>query len=134
MLRGILVVLGGYVAMVAVVMLGTVLATAALVPGGLAAMRSARSGAAAVMPPVGTPYLAANLAVSFLAAMLGGWLVQRHAPAPPLGWVCGLAALLLALGIGLAVKGPRGGQPAWYAYVIPLVGVAGVFAGALLTR
>ena len=133
MVRGILVVLGAYVAMAALVMLGTVAATAALVPGGLAAMKAARDGANRdSVPNVAGAYLVANLLISFAAAVLGGWLVQGHAPAPAFTWACGLAALLLVLGLGMAVKGARGGQPAWYPYLLPLVGVAGVLAGAML--
>ena len=132
MVRGILVVLGGYVAMAALVMLGTVLATAMLVPGGLAAMRAARTGGGGTMPTVGASYLVANLVVSLLAAMVGGWIVQRYAPGPAFPWVCGLAGLLLVLGVALAAKGPQGGQPAWYAYLIPVIGVAGVLAGSTL--
>lgn len=132
MVRGILVVLGGYVAMAALVMLGTVLATATLVPGGLGAMRAARTGGGGTMPAVGASYLVANLVVSLLAAMVGGWIVQRYAPAPAFRWVCGLAALLLVLGVALAAKGPQGGQPAWYTYLIPIIGVAGVLAGSTL--
>lgn len=130
MLRGILAVLGAYVAIALVVMVGTAVATISLVPGGLAAMRASANGTP--LPAPSAAYLGVNLVISLLAALLGGWIVMRFSPAPGLQWAVILAVLLLVLSAALGSRGPQGGQPNWYPYVIALVGAAGVMAGASL--
>ncbi len=127
MLRSIGVVLGGFIVMAIVVMLGTMAATAAVVPGGLATMRNGPTGR---LP---ASYLGANLVISFLAAVLAGWLVTRFAASSPGTHVLALGALLLVMGVISAMTmrstPAAASQPGWYGWVIPLVGLAGIAAG-----
>lgn len=132
MLRGILAVLGAYVAIVVVVMIGTAVATASLVPGGLGALRTSMEGGGPPTTSPGTGYLVVNVLVSVLAAMLGGWLVMRFAPEPRWQWAGILAAVVLLVGVAMASRGAQGGQPAWYPLAIAVLGAAGVMAGAWL--
>lgn len=130
MLRSVLAVVFGFVCTALVVTIGTIAATAALVPGGLAAMRSG----APLPVPVSSGYLSVNLTLSEAAAVLGGWVAARLSPAAPIGHVAALAALMLAMSVVSAATGGRAGQPAWYPGVIAAIGVIGVFAGGLLTE
>jgi hypothetical protein len=123
MLDSVLSVITGYVVMAVVVMLGTVLAAAALYPGGFNAAKKMETP-----PPQG--YLNANLALSFVAALAGGWVCANRAPSDPMIHVAILAALLLVMSF-FSAKSFSGKQPAWYPKVIGLVGVAGVLAGGL---
>jgi hypothetical protein len=122
MLRSISAVLGGYVAMAGLVLGGTAIAAAALVPGGLDAMRTPATG------PLPNSYLSANVAVSLLAAVVGGWVAAAIAQSNAGFHVAALAALILLMG---AVSGRTAGakQPSWYPWAIPLVGVVGVTLG-----
>ena len=73
MLESIASVVAGYFAMAVIVIIGTIAASAATIPGGLAAAKNPD-----LVPP--RSYLIANLALSFVAAMFGGWLCARLAP------------------------------------------------------
>jgi hypothetical protein len=116
-LRSVLAVVAGYVVTAVIVMAGTFAAMAAF---GL------------TMTSVPTPpYLAANLAVSFLAAVAGGWVCARIAPARALAHGALLAALFLAMSL-LPTGAAANGQPGWYVPVIAAIGVTGVISGALL--
>ncbi len=131
MLRSIAVVLGGFIVMAVVVMIGTAASAAALIPGGVASMRAGRT------EPLPGRYLAANLLVSFLAAVVAGWFVARYAPGQPDIHAAALALVVLVIGAISAMMTPRSGgtqpgQPGWYQWVIPIVGVAGVAVGCLL--
>jgi hypothetical protein len=122
--RSILAVAAGYVGMILVVLAGTAIATIAFVPGGLAA--AARS------TPVTLPasYLAANLAVSFGGAAAGAWIVCRLARSSKRGHVLAFLGLLAVMGIVSArALPPDSGQPAWYPWVIPVIGLAGAASG-----
>ena len=120
--------------MVVIVMIGTFGLVAALVPGGLAAMRDQmKAGGAAGMPKPTAPYLVGNLVLSFAAAMIGGWITLRLAPRAPQGHALALAAVVSVMGIVSAFKpGQSGPQPIWYKYVIPLVGIGGVALSVVL--
>lgn len=124
MLRSLAAVVAGYLTMALVVILGTVAATAAFVPGGLAALRA---GAAAGVVPAG--YLAANLVVSLLAAMLGGWVAARVATRAPLAHAASLAIAVAVFGLVTALRPAAPGQPAWYPWTIVVLGTAGVLLG-----
>ncbi|MDQ6831213.1 MAG: hypothetical protein M3081_20300 [Gemmatimonadota bacterium] len=124
MLRSVGVVLLAYVAMVVVVMVGTAIAAAALLPNGLATMKAPPPG------PVPTNYLSASLVVALFAAVFAGWIVVRLASSNPWQHAVGLSALIVVMGIisGRMTPGNMG-QPKWYPWVIPLIGVAGVAIG-----
>jgi len=131
MLRSIGAVLAGFVVMAVTIMVGTIALTAALIPGGIATMRPPQSGTVA---PSG--YLAANLALSFLAAVLGGYLTVRLAASAPVIHALALGTLLMIMGmVTVAQAGDAGssaGQPSWYPWVITTLGVVGVMAGGML--
>lgn len=128
MMRSFLAVLAGFLAVALLVMVGVAAATAAFVPGGLASMRKAPAGVT-----LSSTYLAANLLVSFVAAVLGGWLTARLAPHVPMGHVMGLAALLIAMSIiGAMGETTQATQPEWYTITIAIAGVVGVLAGGWL--
>lgn len=125
MVRSLLVVIGGFLSMTLVVMCGIVLATLAFVPGGLQAM-------AAPPGPDGLPrnYLIANLLVSFAGAFVGGGVVRRFAKASKQSHVLAFMALIVVMGAVSALS-ENPGQPAWYPWVIPVIGLAGAAAGGL---
>jgi hypothetical protein len=127
MLRSIAAIVGGFVAMAVAVIAGTAAATAAFVPGGLTAMTSG-APAPGPLPPY---YLIANIAVSILAAMTGGWVAVRIAGRAPVGHTIALAALVGAMGVATSVTTAEGAQPLWYRVIIPVLGVAGVLIGGM---
>ena len=131
MLQSIAAVLAGFVVMAIAVMAGTVALTAVLIPGGVNNMRSPERGAVAPLP-----YLIANLTLSVLAAMLGGWLTAGIAQSAPLIHVLVLAAFVFCMGVVSARqaggKGNRPGQPGWYPWTITMIGTAGVLIGGML--
>lgn len=126
-LRSVAAILAGYGFMALTVMVGIIIATALFVPGGVPA---AMSGA----PPASLPvaYLAANLGISLLGAVLGGWITARIAVFAPFGHAAALAAIVATLTILSAAMGPAGSQPVWYPIVIGILGVVGVLAGGML--
>jgi hypothetical protein len=127
--RSVLVVLGGFVLMVLLVMVGTAGLVAVLVPGGLAAVEGDTPRA---LPAI---YLAANLLLSLLAAMAGGWLTALLAEHSPRKHVFALAALVAALSIyTVSAEGRQSGQPGWYALVVALLGIGGVVLGGALAK
>ncbi len=131
MLRSIGSVAAGFVIMAVIVMVGTMAMVAAFVPGGLGAMR--RGGQAAAPTP--TPrYYALNIALSFAAAVVGGWVAALMANGDTTAHLAALAALILAMGLVSAFSSGSDRQPRWYRLVIPLVGVAGVAASGLLAQ
>ena len=130
MLRSAAAVVAGYFSMVIVVMAGTMALVKTMVPGGIAAMRQNPEAAAAMTP---TPrYLAMNLTLSFLAALLGGWVTTRIATHSTTVHLTALAVLVIAMGIGSAFAPASKRQPSWYKIAIPVIGVAGVAASAFL--
>jgi hypothetical protein len=118
-LRSILAVLAGYVATAVIVMAGTFAAMAAL-------------GMTMTSTPT-PPYLAANLLVSFAAAVVGGWVCARIAPARATAHGVALAAVFFLFAM-LPMGGAANGQPGWYVPAIAAIGVVGVMAGALLEQ
>jgi hypothetical protein len=128
-LRSVLSVIEGYVVMAIVVMLGTFAATAALVPGGIAAMKNAQAGGA-ITP--GRSYLAANLLISLIGSVLGGWVTARVAIYSPMIHVGVLGLLIVVMSIVSARKVGATGQPSWYPMTITVLGIAGVLLGGAL--
>ena len=130
MVKSILSVIAGFLTMAIVVMLGTFAAAAALLPGGLASMRNSQGP-----PPTPTgTYLVANLVVSFIAALLGGWVAARLAPGSPRAHVIALAVVVVLMSFATAMtqKNAVSSQPGWYPASIAVIGVAGVLLGGLL--
>jgi hypothetical protein len=130
MLRSIGAVVGGYVAMALAVILGILAATAALVPGGLT---PANLEGVASEPPSAT-FLAADLLIGLVAAILGGWLTARLAPSTPLRHVgaLGIVMVLVAIPTAIGKSAAPNGQPAWYCAVVVTIGLVGILLGAWL--
>jgi hypothetical protein len=124
LLRSVAAIVAGFGFTASTVMVGTILATALFIPGGLRSV-----GAVSPLPP---SYLAANLAISLFGAVLGGWLAARIAAYAPFGHAVVLAALLAAMTVASAYAEPAARQPGWYPYTIAAIGVCGVLAGGWL--
>lgn len=124
-LRSLAAVIAGLGFMLSTVMVGTMAAAFLLLPGHM-------TGGAAPVGRVPLVYLAANLAVSFVAAIFGGWLSARIGRAAPMGHAVALAVLTGVLAIASAIQTAPQAQPWWYAVVTGVVGVAGVLAGGSL--
>ena len=144
MMRAILSVIAGYLTLSVVVMASFMVALPAL-------------GTERVLAPMtyypSPLWLVTSFALGLMAAVIGGWVCAliARAPKPPLA----LAVLVVVLGllsaifqmvspddkptvregevsITEAMKNAR--QPAWVAFLNPLVGAAGVLLGARLAR
>lgn len=72
------------------------------------------------------PYLALNLAASFLAALLGGGVAATLGDTLVPAWL--LAGLFLLMSAGTLTH-PAPGQPGWYPAVVALLAVAGALMG-----
>ena len=135
MLRSIGAVAAGFAAMTVLVMVGIFAWMTARVPGGMAGMRQRmQAGGAAAMPATTPVYLAYNLALSFFAAVAGGWITTRIAASAPAGHLVALGAVILAMGLVSARMPGSEQQPGWYRIIIPFVSVGGVALSALLVR
>ncbi|MDB4907755.1 MAG: hypothetical protein JWO05_2539 [Gemmatimonadetes bacterium] len=137
MLRSILSVVAGFLTMTVIVMVGTMALMAGMVPGGMKAMRdrmrkAGGAGGAGAMPTPTPRYLAANIALSLLAAIAGGWVTARIAPTSPMSYVGLLCAVVLVMGVLSARMPGSEAQPGWYRAGIPVVGVVGAVMGGLL--
>jgi hypothetical protein len=124
MLRNILAVIAGYVAMA----IATLISIAILAP--IYGVPMGAQSAPAVLP---MGYLVLNVLSGFAAAICGGFVAVRIAGRTRPAMF--LAALVLVLGIAFAVsERGRHPAPAWYFAAIPLAGVAGIVVGANLRR
>jgi peptidoglycan/LPS O-acetylase OafA/YrhL len=123
MLQSIASVVAGYFAMAVIVIFGTIAATAATIPGGLAGAKNPD-----LVPP--RSYLYANLALSFVAAMFGGWLCARLAPGNPLSHAAVLVVFLIVMS-AISAKSQGRDQPSWYPWTVGVSGAAAVLIGAL---
>ena len=132
MLRSILSVVAGFMTMTVIVMLGTVALMAGMVPGGMKAMRDRGKSGAGAMPTPTSRYLVANIVLSLVAAVAGGWVTARLAPSAPMSFVGLLCAVVLVMGVLSARMPGAESQPGWYRVGIPLIGVVGALAGGLL--
>jgi hypothetical protein len=120
-LKGIGAVLVGLTTGMVVVMVLTYLAALILFEGDLTA------------PPT-QPYLVLNIAYSFSAATLAGWLAARLAGSKPLVHAAGVAALILVLSSG-GGSSPGVGVPEWYGLALTvLMPVGALFGGWLRAR
>lgn len=125
--RTAVAILCGFLAMMIIVIAGTVAATTLFVAGGLGTMNTPDT-------PLSGTYLTANLLVSFLGALAGGWLASRLDT--PGSWraVIGTAALVLAMSVTnrFVPRGSSGEPLAWYPWIIVAIGVAGTMLGGWL--
>ena len=130
-MRSIICVVAGFVVVMAAFVAGTAAATELIVPGGL--MDSA-IGRRSALPP---GYFAAKLAVTTVGAALGGWVTARMAPSREMTHVAALAVLvfLMALPGLLGYGDAQVDQPAWFIYMLPILGVpAAILGGWLRSR
>ena len=126
-LRSIVAILAGFGFMASTVMVGSIIATAVLGPGGAGA------------PPGGSPatemqpgYLVANAAVSALGAIVGGWLAARIGAFAPFTHAVVLAAIVAVLSLATILDAPAAPQPRWYPIALSTIVVAGVLLGGKL--
>ena len=118
MIRSVVAVLAGLLITMALVLAGSYLAARLF-------------GLGPEDPP--TPgYLAANLAGSAVAGLIGGAIAMRLAPHRPHGHVVALAFVILLLSLPTLLSAPASGQPAWYGLAISIVGPVSVLLGGLL--
>ncbi len=121
MVQSIGAVIGGFLIMAVLVVVTTAVASAALLKA----------------PEPNSPqkpnavYLAANLICSFLAALAGGYACCWIAPYAPMNHAVALAILMAVMSVLTAITSrPNNGQPQWYPWVIAVIGVTGILAGA----
>jgi len=126
-LRSIAAVVAGFGFMASTVMVGSIIASALFVPAGM--MATAGGGAPAPMPVL---YVAANLVVSLLGAVMGGWLAARIGAFAPLSHALALAIVTAVLAAVSALHPAGGAQPAWYPPVVGIIGIAGILLGGKL--
>lgn len=82
---------------------------------------------------VPSTYLTANLILSLLAAVAGGYICGWIAPTRPIIHVLVLAGLFTTMSLLTAVTtGAEPGQPTWYPWVIGIIGLSGVLIGGAL--
>src|SRR4051794_2753264 len=111
MIRSVVAVAAGYVAMIVIVMISTFAQVAAFVPGGMAAMRDPKTAASITPSP---RYFALNIAFGFVAAFIGGLVTMRIASRSPGGHLIALGAVVLAMGIVSSFMPGAQRQPGWY--------------------
>jgi hypothetical protein len=110
--------------MAATVRVGTLVASALIGGGELAAGK-----------PSGTPmaaYLFVNLVICGIGGILGGWLAARIASCAPYGHAAVMAAIVAGLSITIPSDAPAPARPEWYPSVLGLVAVLGVLLGGKL--
>jgi hypothetical protein len=74
----------------------------------------------------------ANLLISVLAAVLGGYGAAFMAGRSPLLHAGILTAILFALSLVSVIQGPQPGQPAWYPSALMVIMPIGVMLGGYL--
>lgn len=126
MLRSILAVIAGFMVMVFFVGFGTSIAAGLLIG-------PVQPGAT---PQLTLPYLAVNLALSFVAAIIGGWVAGTIAGREPLIHAGALSILVLVMAV-VTILISRGtpeaaAQPKWYQWVVTILGAAGVLIGGVM--
>ncbi|MEO8030587.1 MAG: hypothetical protein ABI765_07050, partial [Gemmatimonadota bacterium] len=97
MFHSALSVILGYAAMVAVVIVGTMLSVRFILGKSLAEMKQTGSGMGA--GPMTRPYLMANLVVSAIAAFVGGTVTGHMASAAPLYHGLALAVVMVLMSL-----------------------------------
>lgn len=124
MLRNILAPLVGFIVTIFIVSVGI----------GLAAMLLLPPPTGGQLPVLTPAYLAANLLISAVAAVAGGWVAGTIGQRASLLHAGVLAGLMLTLSLIslIAEGGAATGQPAWYPYAIALIGPLGALGGGWL--
>jgi hypothetical protein len=84
------------------------------------------------MPPLTPSYMVANLAVSVIAAVLGGYVAARIGARAPMTHGIALGVLVVVMGVATALGSPNDGQPGWYKVALPILGLLGVLLGAMV--
>jgi hypothetical protein len=84
-------------------------------------------------PAIGI-YLALNVAICAVGAIMGGWLSARIATYAPYAHAAAMAAIVAIFSIGTATGQPAPGHPGWYASMLALVAVFGVLLGGKLRQ
>ncbi len=124
-MRSVMAIVLGLAVIIAVTTIGTMLPTKPLM-----------GGDQTVQPTM--TYLAANLFLGFLGAVLGGYLAAMVGREKPMLAVGALAGLLVVMSIVAALATDKqtqeADQPAWYPYVIAPIGIGGVLLGGLMRR
>jgi hypothetical protein len=116
-------IVGGFLATAILVVIATAIATKVF-------NTQPKPDGPAIVP---LPYLSANLILSLLAAVAGGYVCSRIAPTHPFVHVIVLAGLFEILSLATAVTtGAAPGQPTWYPWVIGLICVSGILIGGSL--
>lgn len=115
-MRAVTGVLAGFLSMLVGVMVATAVAVNAMVPGGV-------TGAPT------PPYLAVNLLYSFGFAALGGWVAVKVGKTGTMTPAVVLAGIMLLLASVSALSAAAAGQPAWYAWVLVVLGPGGAMLG-----
>lgn len=124
-MRSIIAVIAGLIVAMVILTGGTAALAALIIPGGLEA-------AATTVPP--TTYIAGELVLSAMAAVLGGWVTARMAPNREMVHVVALAVLvsLRSVAYFLGNTNAFGMQPGWYVNLIPVIDIGGVLLGGWL--
>lgn len=115
MFRSVLAVLAGYLAMAFCVIVVNLLIALAI---GMPFTEEPPE------VPIGLCVL--NLAIAGPCGYLGGLVTASIARRSKLTHAQVLAGITLVLGIGMAVRSPSYGGPAWYLYGLPVIGALGV--------
>jgi hypothetical protein len=125
MVRSVLAVLAGFVAMALLVMIATALAVRFVLRRPLATMRSQGPS------PQSAAYLAINVAASGLAALVGGYATALIAEHDRVAHGLGLAAVMVVMSV-VSMRQSGAAQPRWYRILLLTVMPALAVAGAAL--
>ncbi len=129
MFHSALSVILGYAAMVAIVIVGTMLSVRFVLGKSFAEMKKTGSGMGA--GPVTRPYLIANLVVSAFAALVGGMVTGHLASEVPLYHGLALAVFMALMSL-VSIRQAGNSQPRWYQVLLATVMPAIAVAGALI--
>ncbi len=121
-LRTAVAIACGYVVILVMTLLGSVVIALLMFHG----------NAVAVAPP---QYVAANAVLWLLAGITAGGLTARMAPSRPLYHAAALCVPILAIGI-IAVLSPAAQSllPRWYEPLVTALGAAGAISGGILVK
>lgn len=114
MLNSVLAVLGGFVAMTALIMIATIIAARVML---------GTRGREDMMKMKPTPaFTAVNLIYSAAFAILGGFITARIAHHAPLQHALALAAVMFAMAVFSFFLQRKSNEPRWYGVVLMILG------------